>query len=179
MSPLHSNNINDLCRDADIAMHQAKEKGKNKIQYFEEYMKDVIITNYGIDQSLKEAINKKQWKIFYQPQVDFTTDKIIGFEALIRWNHPEKGLVMPSSFIPTAEMNNSIFEIGEYVLKEVCKQASIWNKDISNELVASINLSAKEFQRKTLIKLIDQTLEESSLNPKNLIIEINMSFFWL
>ena len=177
ISPIHSNNINDLCRDADIAMHQAKEKGKNKIQYFEEYMKDVIITNYGMDQSLKEAVNKNQWEIYYQPQINFETDKIIGFEALIRWNHPEKGLVMPSSFIPKAEMNNSIFKIGEYVLKEVCKQTSLWNKTLSNKLVASVNISAKEFEGKNLIKLIDSTLKESNLNPENLIIEITENIF--
>ena len=177
MSPIHSNNINDLCRDSDIAMHQAKQKGKNRIQYFEEYMKDVIITNYGMGQSLKEAVNKNQWEVYYQPQIDFNTDKIIGFEALIRWNHPEKGLVMPSSFIATAETNDSIFEIGEYVLKEVCRQTSIWNKEQSKDLIASVNLSAREFERKNLIKLIDSTLEESKLDPKNLIIEITENTF--
>ena len=136
-----ADNMNDFLALGDSAMHQAKERGKNRIQYFKEYMKDVIITNYGMGQSLKEAVNKNQWEIYYQPQIDFTTNKIIGFEALIRWNHPEKGLIMPSSFIPTAETNDSIFEIGEYVLKAVCNQTSIWNKEKSNWTLAGGGLT--------------------------------------
>ena len=177
ISPLHGNNINDLCRDADIAMHQAKEKGKNKIEYFKEYMKDVIISNYGIEQSLKHAISEQQWEIFYQPQINSFTKKIIGFEALIRWNHPEKGIIMPSQFIPTAEMNNHIFEIGEYVMKETCKQTQKWNKNRQEKLIASVNVSAKEFQRKELIDLIDTTLDETNISADCLNIEITENTF--
>ena len=177
ISPIHGNNINDLCRDADIAMHQAKEKGKNKVEYFKEYMKDVIITNYGIEQSLKHAISEQQWEIYYQPQINSLTKKIIGFEALIRWNHPEKGIIMPSQFIPTAEMNNHIFEIGEYVLKETCKQTQKWNKNRAEQLIASVNVSAKEFQRKELIDLIDKTLDETKISTDCLNIEITENTF--
>tara|TARA_B100000287_G_scaffold432799_1_gene492969 strand:- start:354 stop:2132 length:1779 start_codon:yes stop_codon:yes gene_type:complete len=177
ISPLHGNNINDLCRDADIAMHQAKEKGKNKIQIFKEYMKDVIISNYGIEQSLKHAVNEEQWEIYYQPQIHSETNDVIGFEALIRWKHPEKGLIMPSKFIPTAEMNNHIFEIGEYVMKKVCRQTQIWNKNRKNKMIASINISAKEFQRKHLIDLLDQTLEDSGISTDELNIEITENTF--
>ncbi len=177
ISPLHGDNINDLCRDADIAMHQAKEKGKNKIEYFKEYMKDVIITNYGIEQSLKNAIIKQQWEIYYQPQINSLTKKIVGFEALIRWNHPEKGIIMPSQFIPTAEMNNHIFEIGEYVIRETCKQTQKWNLNRDEKLIASVNVSAKEFQRKELIDLIDRTLDETKISTDCLNIEITENTF--
>ena len=177
ISPLHGTNIRDLCRDADIAMHQAKEKGKNKVQFFEEYMKDVIITNYGIDKSLKEAISHKHWEIYYQPQIDLNYNEIIGFEALIRWNHPREGIIMPSQFIPTAEMNNYIFDIGKFVLKEVCKQTNEWNQGLSRKMMASVNLSAKEFQKKGLIELIDSTLEETGFESSNLIIEITENTF--
>ena len=158
-------------------MHQAKEKGKNKIEVFKEYMKDVIITNYGIDQSLKNAVNEKQWEIYYQPQIHSETHQIIGFEALIRWQHPEKGLIMPSKFIPTAETNNYIFDIGEYVMKEVCSQTKEWNKNRSEKLIGSINISAKEFQRKELINLIDQTLDETQISTDELNIEITENTF--
>ena len=177
ISPLHGNNINDLCRDADIAMHQAKEKGKNKIEYFKEYMKDVIITNYGIEQSLKNAVSEKQWEIYYQPQINSETRQIIGFESLIRWNHPDKGLIMPSQFIPTAEMNNHIFEIGRYVMKETCKQTHKWNKNRKDKLIASVNISAKEFQRKELIDLIDESIEETKISTNELNIEITENTF--
>ena len=177
VAPLHGSNINDLCRDADIAMHQAKEKGKNKVEYFKEYMKDVIITNYGIEQSLKDAISKEQWEIYYQPQINSQTKQVIGFEALIRWNHPKKGLIMPSQFIPTAEMNNHIFEIGQYVMKETCKQTHKWNKNRDDKLIASVNISAKEFQRKSLIDLIDQTLDETKISTDQLNIEITENTF--
>ncbi len=177
ISPIHSTNINDLCRDADIAMHQAKEKGKNRIYVFEEYMKDIIISNYGINQSLKEAVEKEQWKIYYQPQINSGTNNLIGFEALIRWNHPDDGIIMPSNFIPTAEMNDSIFQIGEYVINEVCKQTSIWNKKYNTDLIASINLSPKEFKRKKLINLIDEALEKYELSSDKLIIEITENTF--
>ena len=177
IAPIDSNNINDLCRDADIAMHQAKEKGKNRLSIFEEYMKNIIITNYGINQSLQDAIKKEEWEIYYQPQISSMTDKIIGFEALIRWNHPEQGLIMPSKFIPTAEMNNYIFDIGKYVLRETCKQTSIWNNKYNKKLTASVNLSPKEFNKKELIPLIDMTLDEFNLSPDLLIIEITENTF--
>ena len=175
--PIHSQSINDLCRDADIAMHQAKEKGKDQFYIFEEYMKDIIISNYGINESLKEAVNKNQWEIYYQPQFNSESKEIIGFEALIRWNHPERGLVMPSNFIPNAESNECIFDIGEYVIKNVFKQTSEWNKKYKNKLTASINLSPKEFQRDKLIPLITKTLEKSNLSSDSVIVEITENTF--
>ena len=175
--PIHSENINDLCRDADIAMHQAKEKGKNQFYIFEEYMKDVIISNYGINESLREAVSKKQWEIYYQPQFDSKSNKVIGFEALIRWRHPEKGLIMPSNFIPTAESNECIFDIGKYVIKKVFEQTSKWNQNYNKNLVASINLSPKEFERKKLIPLIKDTLEKFNLSSDLIIVEITENTF--
>ena len=177
IAPVDSNNINDLCRDADIAMHQAKEKGKNRLSIFEEYMKDIIITNYGINQSLQDAIKKEEWEIYYQPQISSKTNKVIGFESLIRWNHPQKGLIMPSKFIATAETNDYIFDIGKYVLKETCKQTSIWNDKYNQKLTASINLSPKEFNKKELIPLIDSTLQEYNFSPNLLTIEITENTF--
>ena len=177
VSPVHSNNIHDLCRDADIAMHQAKEKGKNQFYVFEEYMKDVIITNYDINEGLKEAALKKQWEIFYQPQIHSNNSKIIGFESLIRWRHPEKGLLMPSSFISSAETSDCIFDIGEYVIKNTIRQLSIWNQKYDKNLTASINLSPREFERKELTSLIESTLKKNEIDAKLLIIEITESTF--
>ena len=175
--PIHSQNINDLCRDADIAMHQAKEKGKNQFYIFEEYMKDIIISNYGINESLKEAVNKNQWEIYYQPQFNAEANHVIGFEALIRWKHPKKGLIMPSNFIPTAESNDCIFDIGQYVIKNVFEQAAKWNQNYNNNLVASINLSPKEFERKKLIPLISETLKKVKLSTDLVIVEITENTF--
>ena len=175
--PIHSQNINDLCRDADIAMHQAKEKGKNQFYIFEEYMKDIIISNYGINESLREAVNKQQWEIYYQPQFDAKSNSVIGFEALIRWQHPEKGIIMPSNFIPTAESNECIFDIGKYVIKNVFKQASKWNQKYDKNLIASINLSPKEFERKKVITLIQDTLNTFNLSSDLVIVEITENTF--
>ena len=175
--PIHSQNINDLCRDADIAMHQAKEKGKNQFYIFEEYMKDIIISNYGINESLREAVNKQQWEIYYQPQFDAKSNSVIGFEALIRWQHPEKGIIMPSNFIPTAESNECIFDIGKYVIKNVFKQASKWNQEYDKNLIASINLSPKEFERKKVITLIQDTLNTFNLSSDLVIVEITENTF--
>ena len=175
--PIHSQNINDLCRDADIAMHQAKEKGKNQFYIFEEYMKDIIISNYGINESLREAVNKQQWEIYYQPQFDAKSNSVIGFEALIRWQHPEKGIIMPSNFIPTAESNECIFDIGKYVIKNVFEQASKWNQEYDKNLIASINLSPKEFERKKVITLIQDTLNTFNLSSDLVIVEITENTF--
>ncbi|MAV64939.1 MAG: hypothetical protein CBD97_02625 [Pelagibacteraceae bacterium TMED237] len=175
--PIHSDNIYDLCRDADIAMHQAKENGKNQFFIFEEYMKDVIISNYGINEELKEAVMKKQWEIYYQPQINSNKNDVIGFEALIRWKHPEKGLLMPSVFIPTAESTNCIFNIGKFVVRNVIKQVSEWNQKYHIKLTAAINLSPREFERKNLVSLIEKTLREFSVSPELIVIEITESTF--
>ena len=158
-------------------MHQAKENGKNQFYIFEEYMKDVIITNYGMSESLKEAASKEQWEIFYQPQIHSNTNKIIGFESLIRWRHPQKGLLMPSSFIPSAETSDCIFDIGEYVIKNTIKQLSMWNKKYNIEMTASINLSPREFERKKLVSFIDSTLKKNKISPELIIVEITESTF--
>ena len=102
---------------------------------------------------------------------------VIGFEALIRWKHPEKGLLMPSVFIPTAESTNCIFNIGEFVVRNVIKQVSEWNQKYHIKLTAAINLSPREFERKNLVSLIEKTLREFSVSPELIVIEITESTF--
>jgi len=130
-----------------------------------------------MSESLKEAASKEQWEIFYQPQIHSNSNKIIGFEALIRWRHPQKGLLMPSSFIPSAETSDCIFNIGEYVIKNTIKQLSMWNKKYNIEMTASINLSPREFERKKLVSFIDSTLKKNKISPELIIVEITESTF--
>lgn len=167
----------DLVRDADIAMYRAKTNGKGRFELFEEGMHTGAVSLMKLEIDLRRAYENEEFVLHYQPIVALHTNKIIGFEALVRWNHPTRGMVAPSEFIPVAEDTGLILPIGQWVLRESCRQMNEWQSryDSSESMIISVNLSARQIERKSLIQEIAETLKVTGLSPKCLRLEITES----
>lgn len=167
----------DLLRDADAAMHSAKAKGKACYEVFDLAMHGQSIDRLQIESDLRRAIVRKEFKIYYQPIVSLYTSRIIGFEALIRWQHPQRGLVSPTEFIPTAEETGLITPIGWWTLWEACRQLRTWQEQFpgSKPLTMNVNLSCKQFTQPNLLDQIDEVLIKTGIAIGSLKIEITES----
>ena len=167
----------DLLRDADIAMYRAKARGKARHEVFDTEMHDTARSIMQMENDLRRAVDRKEIKNHYQPIVSLLTGEIIGFEALVRWYHPDRGLISPGEFIPLAEETGLILPIGEWVLREACRQVSEWqNTFVTNDPIwVSVNLSTKQFNQSVLIDQIGSILEETGLQPEQLKLEITES----
>jgi|GEM_PF-2573533 len=160
-----------LARQAYIALDYANKQKKNAPLRYEPEMEKQIMNRAKMKTDLREAIRKRQFVVYYQPQVDFT-GKITGVEALIRWQHPEMGLVYPLDFIPFAEENGMMIEIGELVLNEVCRQVRQWQADGLEYFSVAVNISACQFQYADMKQLICKAIESSYIDPGRLVLEI-------
>jgi diguanylate cyclase (GGDEF)-like protein/PAS domain S-box-containing protein len=167
----------DLLRDADTAMYRAKMMGKKRHVVFDKAMHDRAMELLQIETDLRRAITRKEFFLNYQPIISLTTGKVSSFEALVRWRHPERGLVMPSDFIPVAEETGLIIPLGQWVLNEACRQMREWQKiyRIDKGVTISVNLSSRQFSQSDLIDQISAALRESGLRPANLKLEITES----
>ena len=165
------NNLNQLVRNSEIAMNHVKNNGKNSIAFYRHEFKEKLMNQFGIEVSLRKAISDQQWEVHYQPKFD-ASNILYGFEALIRWAHPEKGLIEPSTFIPIAERSDQICEIGSFVIKHVCLETKKMIDMGHNHLIGSINLSAKELNKESIVDEIKNALDDSGLDPSNLEIEL-------
>ncbi|MFE1747035.1 EAL domain-containing protein [Coleofasciculus sp. H7-2] len=166
-----------LLRDADIAMYRAKTLGKGQYQIFDPKMHDAVIQVLQLENDLRKAIERQEFIVHYQPIIALDTSKIVGFEALVRWHHSQRGMVAPSLFIPVAEETGLINQIGNWVLREACHQLQQWYQEKQSDypLFMSVNLSARQFAQPDLIEQIDQILAETQLNPQSLKLEITES----
>lgn len=164
-----------LLRSADIAMYKAKEQGKNNYCFFDESLNIEILKRLHMEKSLRLALEKEEFVLHYQPQIDIKTGKITGLEALIRWIHPMDGIIPPGMFINFAEETEIIVPIGEWVLYTACKQNKEWQENGMMPVVVSVNLCACQFQQPDLICKIKDILLETKLEPKWLEIEITES----
>ncbi len=166
----------DILREADTAMHKAKGLGKACYVIFDETMHTQATSHLQLENGLRQAIQKKEFLLNYQPIVLSDTGEIVGFEALLRWKFPEKGLVSPNEFIPLAEESGLIIPIGRWVLLEACRQMHAWHKQFpeKSHLTISVNVSMKQFTP-DLIETIKQILSETGLNPGSLKLEITES----
>ncbi|PZM15054.1 EAL domain-containing protein [Rhizobium tubonense] len=160
-----------LLRHADTALYRAKSSGRSTYCFFEPAMDANIQVRRKLEVDLRHALVARQFEIYYQPQVDTATEQIIGFEALLRWNHPERGLVSPDEFIPLAEETGLIVPIGEWVLRQACKDAAHWPAPIS----IAVNLSPLQFRSQTLAHTVVSALTESGLSASRLELEITES----
>jgi len=163
-----------ILRDADTALYQAKAINPGGYQIFDQKMRQKAIAALELETDLHQAIKLQQFEIHYQPIVCLTTQKVTGFEALLRWEHPTKGKISPDKFIPITEETGLIIPIGLFVLKKACYQLRQWLAHNPN-LTMSVNLSIKQFLMPNLIEEIDKVLQEVNLNPRNLRLEITES----
>ena len=164
----------DLIRDADIAMYRAKAQQGSSYSFFDSEMHVQAINRLTLETDLRKAISKEEFVIHYQPIVDLYGGQLIGFEALVRWQHPNRGLVYPDKFIPIAEEIGLVEQIDAWVMHHACRQIAIWNNDCPGEspLQISINLSANDLHRATLIRSIDEVLEKTQINGNLITLEI-------
>jgi diguanylate cyclase (GGDEF)-like protein len=166
-----------ILRDADTAMYHAKEKGKARYEIFDAAMHARAVSRLELENDLRRALERQELVVHYQPIISLDTNKIGGFEALVRWNHPQKGLVSPADFISVAEETGLIVELGRWVLEQSCYQMRAWQlqNPRPTPLTISINLSGKQFLQNNLIEQIQQILGETELDPRTLKLEITES----
>jgi diguanylate cyclase (GGDEF)-like protein len=167
----------DILRDADIAMYRAKENGKARYEVFDHGMHARAVSRLQLESDLRQAIERNEFCVYYQPIVSLQTGRLAGFEALVRWNHPRRGLVSPADFIPVAEETGLIVPIGQWVLNEACAQVRQWQIDSPSHrsLSLSVNLSARQVAQPDLLIRIKEALEASKLNAHCLKLEITES----
>ena len=164
-------------RDADIAMYRAKRAGKARYEIFDKVMYSYALGLLQLENDLRRAIEKREFKLHYQPITSLNSSRLTGFEALIRWFHPDRGMVSPVEFIPIAEETGLIVPLGEWVLREACRQMKQWQQQFPwvSSLKMSVNLSAKQIREKNLIETIDDILLETNLKGSALKLEITES----
>ncbi|WP_374255383.1 putative bifunctional diguanylate cyclase/phosphodiesterase [Aquabacterium sp.] len=173
--PGDSEEFDVLMQQADTAMYRAKEEGRNTWRFYDEAMNAASLEKLDIRNGLRHALQAHQLQLVYQPQVNLTTGKLVGLEALLRWKHPEKGFVSPAKFIPVAEDSGLIVPIGEWVMREACRQAAIWHRSGLDDVAMAVNLSAVQFKRGDVEQVVASALEASGLPPSLLELELTES----
>jgi diguanylate cyclase (GGDEF)-like protein len=169
-----------LLRDADIAMYRAKEKGKARYQVFDRVMYDETLKIVNLENNLRLALERQEFVLHYQPIISLADNELVGFEALIRWHHPDKGVISPVEFIPIAEDTGLILTIGEWLLHEACQQMRRWQGKFTslpqiNSLKMSVNVASQQLQEPEFIQKLDQILEATGLDGRCLRLEITES----
>jgi diguanylate cyclase (GGDEF)-like protein len=169
----------DLLRDADVAMYRAKSKGRARYEIFDSEMSAQAFERLRIEIDLRHALKRDQLRLFYQPLVELSSGRIVGAEALVRWQHPERGLVFPGDFIELAEESGIIFALGGWVLRHACEQAREWSAKYFSQpeqkFHVSVNISPKQFHGINLAEEVGRILNESALEPARLNLEITES----
>ena len=165
----------ELLKQADIAMYQAKDAGRNTLRFFDPAMQEAITVRANIENELRKAIKYHQFQLYYQIQVDHT-GRALGAEALIRWQHPERGQIPPFDFIPLAEQTELILPIGQWVLDTACAQLKTWQQNpLTQDLVLAVNISAKQFHQEDFVKQVKATVQRHEINPTRLKLELTES----
>lgn len=172
MYPTDGTDFDTLWRSADAAMYRAKQTGRNDYCFFTTEMQARSARTLQIDNALRRALERHQFNLVYQPQLSLDTNQIVGFEALIRWNHPQFGNIPPDEFIPIAESNGQIIPIGEWVLKTAVRQLRTWRDNGLYDFTISVNLSAVQFRHHRLPELIMNILDEAGVPPECLQLEL-------
>lgn len=173
--PENGKDMNELLKQADISMYAVKEHGKNGIQFYQKELESTYTNRFTMENALHTALENNELEIYYQPIFHLKTNQPVCYEALLRWHHPELGMVSPADFIPIAEETGLIIPIGHWVLKTVCEQGLAWKKKGLPVPRFSVNLSAKQFEDRTLLKRIKKILTETNFPPNKLQFEITES----
>lgn len=175
MYPLDGTSFDELLKKSDLAMYQAKQEGKNTYRFFNDRLTEEASGQHRLRTALKYAVEEQRLTLYYQPQINLATGSIVGAEALLRWEHPEKGMISPVDFIPIAEESGLIIPIGEWVIGEACRQAAAWKAKGLGALSISVNLSTVQFKNHELEETILRALNESGLEPERLELELTES----
>jgi EAL domain-containing protein (putative c-di-GMP-specific phosphodiesterase class I) len=173
--PHDASDRDTLLKNAEAAMYRAKELGENSYEHYTPGMNQKALEVLTIEYRLHKALKQKEFLLYYQPLIELETGVIMGAEALIRWKHPELGMVSPAQFIPIAEENGLIIPIGDWVIKTACEHVKIWHGKGFRNLRVSVNLSARQFQQHNLTEKINAALNQAGLEPKYLELEITES----
>ncbi|MFZ3323222.1 MAG: EAL domain-containing protein [Usitatibacter sp.] len=170
--PVDGNSAGLLLRNADTALHSAKEAGRNNIQFFAERMNIAARSRLETEEALHQGLERDELVVHYQPQIELATRKLIGFEALARWRHPERGLLLPAHFIPIAESTGLIVALGERVLTTACRDAARWQHVLHAPTRVAVNVTARQFRDKGFVETIEKALVSASFDPRLLELEI-------
>ncbi len=168
----HADQPDELLRHADAAMYEAKRRGKARYEIFESSMSASALNRLETENDLRRALQKGEFFLHFQPKWDLSTNALYGFEALVRWNHPQRGLISPGDFIPIAEETGLIVPLGFMVLKGACEQAKIWCAGLEKPLLMAVNVSSRQLQMPEIVPLVARVIEESGFSPACLILEI-------
>jgi diguanylate cyclase (GGDEF)-like protein/PAS domain S-box-containing protein len=173
--PSDGHDSETLVRNADSAMYRAKEQGRDNYQLYTPAMNAKAVERLSLESRLRQAIANDELELHFQPFIDLRTAELLGAEALVRWRHPELGLIPPMEFIPLAELSGLIVPIGEWVLRTACAEARKWHKKGFPHLTVSVNLSSRQFQQSDLVSQVTHALDETGLEPDKLDLEITES----
>jgi diguanylate cyclase len=173
--PTDGGSAESVLAHADAAMYFAKERGRNNYQCFGPGMKSMALERVSLESELHQALKLQQFELFYQPKVDTASGDIHSAEALIRWRHPQRGLIVPMQFIPLAEECGLIHEIGAWVLREACRQCAVWQRAGQPPLRVAVNVAASQFRRGDLLEVVRSALQQAQLDPRFLEIELTES----
>ncbi len=173
--PEDGQDVETLLKHSDMAMYAAKKKGGNCFQFYSESMNIQVLKRLNMETRLRKAIARDELALHYQPLMDIKTGKILGFEALARWENADLGLVSPSDFIPLAEEAGLILSIGEWALRNACAQTKVWQEETGVDLTVAVNVSALQFKQDYLVKTVAAVIKETTLNPRSLKLELTES----
>ncbi|RPJ41593.1 MAG: EAL domain-containing protein, partial [Chloroflexi bacterium] len=167
----------EILRDADIAMYQAKLSGQDCYVMFNPELRTQAMSRLQLENDMRHGLERQEFVLFYQPIFSLESDRIVGFEALIRWNHPRRGMILPGDFIPVAEESGLILGIGKWVLRQACEQMSLWRRLLpgAEDLTINVNISSKQFSQVHFVEQVEQVLRDTGLTPEALKLEITES----
>jgi EAL domain-containing protein (putative c-di-GMP-specific phosphodiesterase class I) len=173
--PANGDNAETLLKHANIAMSRAKERGHNTYQFYAPAMNEQALEHMRLEGDLRNAVEREEFVLHYQPQVNVSSGRIVGVEALIRWNHPVRGMIPPASFIGLAEETGLIVPMGAWALRTACAQAKAWQEGGLGQLRVAVNVSARQFASAGFVESITNVLDETGLAPQCLEIELTES----
>ncbi|NVN89849.1 MAG: EAL domain-containing protein [Desulfuromonadales bacterium] len=176
--PLDSSEMTELLKYADVAMYHAKAQGRSNFQFYSATLTAHVAERQALEDGLRKAVTRGELELFYQPKVKLPTGTLVGAEALLRWNHPERGLVLPETFIGIAEDTGLIVGIGKWMLRSACLTASEWNREAATPLKVAVNMSGRQFALNDIVGTVRDILEETACRPEWLEIEITERLFF-
>jgi diguanylate cyclase len=175
LAPQDGDDLDTLIKKADIAMYHSKDSGRNSFRFFNSSINYNMLDHINLISGMRKALADNQFSLYYQPKVDLRNNQLCGFEALLRWHHPEQGMISPATFIPLAESSGLIVQLGEWVIGEACRQAASWIKAGMIDFTVAVNISSIQFKRGTIDTVILNALEKVELPPHYLELELTES----